>query len=125
MSPTDHSFYCKPNYVQNFNASKDRSNLLKSLVSKINDSYLEVKAIRGKIFSSTEKMLLIYGRREKTNEKMNFYTRISSSKFFTSVSLSTTRLQYWRGPKPVQSYSRMKRNFTRPSSKNLKITYFL
>ena len=101
---------------------ESKSNLIDSLVGKINALTLKQKrtkvAARTNVFKSSD----FTWTKIKTDKKMNYYTGISSvlifNTIFSLIQPYLSKVRYWRGTKVAKSWSKVQRSF-RPSSRKV------
>ena len=101
----------------------DKSNLISSLVGKINK--LSIKQKRSKVAvreGAFRRSSDFTWTKIKTDKKMNYYTGVSSILIFETLFLLLkpylSKIRYWRGTKVARSWSKVKRSF-RPSTKKV------
>ena len=120
----EHS-YAATSATKPCDSCKSKSNLISSLVGKINAMTLRQKkqsktAARERAFRPKSNFTW---RQIKTDQKMNYYTGISSvlifNIIFQLIEPFTERICYWRGAKVARSSSKVRRTFLPCSRKVL------
>ncbi|XP_057290859.1 uncharacterized protein LOC130613547 [Hydractinia symbiolongicarpus] len=102
FSPTipDHSYTISS--PPTCESCKDKSEMIKSLVSKVNSLTVQVKKYRGKAFEIVKNTTMTW-RIIKSDSKMNYYTGLSSIMLFNTLLLLLKpylqQVNYWRGSK--------------------------
>ena len=118
----EHSYARTPS-TKSCESCADKSNLISSLVRKINKLSIKQKrtkvAVREGAFRSSSDFTWT---KIKTDKKMNYYTGISSILIFETLFLLLkpylSKIRYWRGTKVARSLSKVKRSF-RPSTRKV------
>ena len=106
---TDHSSYCKSYYSKKCEDCVSKGHLVNSLVKKLNTLSIRVNKLqqRDKLYNSTRSTNFTW-RKIKSDQKMNFYTGISTIELFQAIfSLLkpfVPNIKYWQGPKRTQSH---------------------
>ena len=125
LSPvlSDHSYIKTPNSQVCCHTCSDKSNLIESLVDKINMLNLKIKrGNRVNMFNSVKSSVFTW-RKIKTDLKMNFYTGISSINLFNVIFLLLSpflqHVRYWRGSSRARCLSKFRRTYTRCAPKIL------
>ena len=102
MPVSDH-LYCSIQTSKVCKLCADKSNLIESLVSKINALTLTCQKLKCQnLFDAVQSSVFTW-RKFKTDAKMNFYTGLSTIKLFVNLFLLIKpylpNLVYWPGPK--------------------------
>ena len=99
---SDHS-YCLPSNKKECLACKDKSNVIHSLSRKISNLSLEVNSLKRNKFLSRDSKSVFTWRKIKSDEKMNFYTGITTvaafHDIFSLIEPNLPKVKYWRGTK--------------------------
>ena len=108
---SDHSYMITPQ-TKPCQKCNDKTNLISSLVEKVNKMSLQLKrANRDRMFNA--KSSFFTWKKIKTDAKMNFYTGIQSIAMFNVLYLLLQpylpKLRYWRRTKRTNTYSKIKR----------------
>lgn len=125
LSPTssEHSYAFTPS-TRPCASCLDKSNLITSLVGKIKALTVTQKRSKAKARDSAfKKSSNFTWTKIKTDQKMNYYTGISSILLFNSIFMLLkpylAKVRYWRGTKVARSWSRVRRSFRVSSTKVL------
>ncbi|XP_004210617.3 uncharacterized protein LOC101241116 [Hydra vulgaris] len=113
FSPVSDHSYCSLQSSKVCKVCVDKSNLIESLISKVNTLTLTCQKLkRQKLFHSVKSSVFTW-KKIKTDAKMNFYTGLSTIKLFESLFLLIKpylpNLVYWSGPKKFTNSKNQKK----------------
>ncbi|XP_065671815.1 uncharacterized protein LOC136089687 [Hydra vulgaris] len=123
FSPVSDHSYCSIQSTKVCKVCVDKSNLIESLISKVNTLTLTCQRFKRQIFFDSVKSPVFTWRKIKTDAKMNFYTGLSTITLFESLFLLIKpylpNLFYWSGPKRFTNSKNKKKHALMKKSKKL------